>query len=303
MGMDLKGEVMEQDTRNIHALEVRVPIAQGFLKFVTNVERYVGELPEYTNKKRIAFTNAVLKRLDEVKVPIGLKLYVTKFQNEIESARDAFQTGDIPFEDISFDSVKELKKITETLIDSLNTRITDLKENGVDLSYVRDETKAVEETLQNVSKEMQRLARIKNKPYLVCKAPVVSVPHNAYFIMENLKRWFRISAIGGYPILHDQLVVGVNRSVTKQNSTETTLREVIKKLETRNGVKYIKIAAHGASAAVAGRGIVWYWLMPEDSAELFRKCFRNYGAAGVVGTKTLGLQGIAIRDWGFADGS
>ena len=121
--------------------------------------------------------------------------------------------------------------------------------------------------------------------------------------MENLKRWFRISAIGGYPILHDQLVVGVNRSVTKQSSTETTLREVIKKLETRKGVKYIKIAAHGASAAVAGRGIVWYWLMPEDSAELFRKCFRNYGAAGVVGTKTLGLQGIAVRDWGFADGS
>lgn len=303
MGMDLKGEVMEQDTRNIHALEVRVPIAQDFLKFVTNVERYVGELPEYTNKKRIAFTNAVLKRLDEVKVPIGLKLYVTKFQNEIESARDAFQTGDIPFEDISFDSVKELKKITETLIDSLNTRITDLKENGVDLSYVRDETKAVEDTLQNANKEMQRLARIKNKPYLVCKAPVIPVPHNAYFIMENLKRWFRISAIGGYPILHDQLVVGVNRSVTKQSSTETTLREVIKKLETRKGVKYIKIAAHGASAAVAGRGIVWYWLMPEDSAELFRKCFRNYGAAGVVGTKTLGLQGIAIRDWGFADGS
>lgn len=303
MGMDLKGEVMEQDTRNIHALEVRIPIAQDFLKFITNVERYVGELPEYTNKKRLAFTNAVLKRLDEVKVPIGLKLYVTKFQNEIESARDAFQTGDIPFEDISFDSVKELKKITETLINALNTRITDLKENGVDLSYVRDETKAVEDTLQNVSKEMQRLARIKNKPYLVCKAPVVSVPHNAYFIMENLKRWFRISAIGGYPILHDQLVVGVNRSVTKQNSTETTLREVIKKLETRNGVKYIKIAAHGAFAAVAGRGIVWYWLMPEDSAELFRKCFRNYGAAGVVGTKTLGLQGIAIRDWGFADGS
>lgn len=294
---------MEQDTRNLHALELRVPIAQDFLKFICNVERYVNELPKYSNKKRVAFTQAVLKRLTEIKTPIGLKTYVTEFQNEIESARDAFQTGDIPFEDISFNSVKELKKITETLIDSLNARITDLKENGVDLSYVRDETKAVEDTLQNANKEMQRLARIKNKPYLVCKAPVIPVPHNAYFIMENLKRWFRISAIGGYPILHDQLVVGVNRSVTKQSSTETTLREVIKKLETRKGVKYIKIAAHGASAAVAGRGIVWYWLMPEDSAELFRKCFRNYGAAGVVGTKTLGLQGIAVRDWGFADGS
>lgn len=294
---------MEQDTRNIHALEVRIPIAKDFLKFICNVERYVNELPGYTNKKRVAFTNAVLKRLNEVKVPIGLKVYVTKFQNEIESARDAFQVGDVALEDISFDSVQEVKKITQTLISSLNTRITDLKENGLDLSYVRDETNAVHDTLENASKEMQRLARIKNKPYLVCKAPVIPVPYNAYLIIESLRKSFRISAIGGYPILHDQLVVGVNRSVTKQNSTETTLKEVIKKLEARKGVKYVKIAAHGASAAVAGRGIIWYWLMSKEDAEKFRKCFRNYGAAGMVATKTLGLQGIAIRDWGFADGS
>ena len=294
---------MEQDTRNLHALELRVPIAQDFLKFICNVERYVNELPEYSNKKRVAFTQAVLKRLTEIKTPIGLKTYVTEFQNEIESARDAFTVGDIPLENISFDSLQKVKTITQTLIDSLNTRITDLKENGVDLSYVKDEANLVEATLKTANEEMQRLARIKDKPYLVCEAPVICVPHNAFFIIENAKKSFRVSIIGGYPILHDQLVVGVNRSVTKQNSTESTLKEVIKKLESKKGVKYIRIGAHGAPAAVSGRGIVWYWLMSEENAEKFRKCFRNYGAAGMVSTKTLGLQGIAIRDWGFADGS
>lgn len=303
MGMTLNGENMEQDTNKLHALELRVPVAQDFLKYVTNVEGYLKELPTWTNEKRYAFTCAVLKRLEEVKMPIGLKRHVTRFSNEFESARDAFKTGDVPLEEISFDSVREVKEVTQVLIDSLNTRIQDLKENGVDLSYVRDEARAVQTTLDTASQEMQRLARVKNKPYLVCRAPVMPVPHNAYFLIPQMQKSFRVSVICGYPILHDQLVVGINRSVVKQSSVEPTLREIVKKLEARKSVKYIQIVKHGVSSAIAGRGIVWFWLMPEDEADAFRKCFRNYGAAGMVGTKTLGLQGIAVRDWGFADGT
>lgn len=295
--------MMEQDTRKIHALEEKAHALQAFLNFLTNVDRYLGELPNYTVKKRLAFTQAVLQKLEERKIPIGLKSHVTNFQNEMQSARDAFQAGDVPLEEISFSSFEKLKDFTQRLFDTLKIKIEDLRKNGVDMSQVKDEINLTANTLKETSKEMIRLARIKNKPYLVCEAPIIPIPSNSYFIFENLGKNFRISRIQDYPILHEQLVVGINRGVTKLSSAEPTLREVIKKLESRKKTKFIQIASQGASSQIAGRGIVWYWLMPEEKAELFRKCFRNYGGVGTVGTKALGLQGIAIRSWGFADGS
>lgn len=296
--------MMEQEstpTSRLHTLETRLPTVEAFQTFLCNVDRYIQELPTYTNKKRIALMDAILNRINSVQIPIGLKTFADNFVNEVVSAKDGFE-NEIDIEEVDFEAFDRLKDMNSKLLNSIKMRIEDLKKNGDLKLHAHTEEKQVVDVLSKAKDELKRLKRATNKPWMICRAPVIPIPANAYFVLEKLHENFRTSVLCGCPILHDQLVIGINRGLSNLSNCEPLLNKLIAKLEARKKVKFIRPIRHGVSSESSGQGIVWYWVMPEDEADRFRGCFRSYGRGG-TGSKTLNLQGIALKDWGLADGS
>ena len=293
---------MDEGKKQLHKLETRLPQTQEFLTFLERVEGYIRQLDTYTPKKRVRFADAVLKKLESIKIPFGLKTPFIKFQNEMESARDAFLLGDVHISKISFEHFLSLKESTHNLIFKLNERIAEIKDQTSDINYLKEQEEVLRISLAHANAEMQKLRRIRNRPYLIARAPVMPIPGSAYFVFDKLKTYFRVSIICGYPILHDQLVVGINQNIV--HSVESTLNELIRTLESRKPVKYLRVVKNGVASKLSGKGVIWFWLMSEDDANRLRSCLRSYGTAKSSLTKeNMARQNISIRSWGFADGS
>lgn len=245
---------------------------------------------DYSHKKYLRLINAILNKLSQSKIPTGFKKSVTLIENEMYSIIDGINCG-IERSQLNPESFNKV-------IDLIDARLLDLKKftdacGDSNEVYKVEQQKHFEDTLKRTSQELQVLKAIGNKPYAILKAPVIAVPDNAFINFEFVSKNFKCTELGGYVVLHDQLVIGVNTKETKQKP-EAVLIQCIKNLERKTGNHYIVLLNRGITNHKVGSHALWYWIMECHDAENFRLSFTNLKRKSIIKT-------IAIRDWGFAN--
>ncbi|QRE00121.1 hypothetical protein [Burkholderia phage BCSR5] len=137
-----------------------------------------------------------------------------------------------------------------------------------------------------------KLPVVKEGGFAVSRAPVI--PSMA-LVPDRLKaKGFKVDNAGGYPIIHDQLVIGISRTYVSGPSDKLKSKnsspsfagadKIRKKLQKQLNTKLRFVSERAGMGA--GANAAWFWVMPD--VELDRLASVSPGKA------------VKIPSWGFA---
>lgn len=280
----------------LRSVKLRKLVAQSNKVILTLGDLYAG-----TKAAKLKSLTAALKTVEgmrELKVT-GARKHLDNCQNELVSLREGVFTGaKLKKADYELTACVAAKNQFAEMIGTTASRITKLKAENAGVSITaEDESQNV--IIRNL-KESSKLPDISKKLFTVARAPVVVVTSTTGFVRKGqpsmfvdrnklANSGFKVEAIDGYAILHDQLVVGINPALIptgakgkKEFNTQHAFAEVLSNLKRTTKKNYSAVI----SASHTYKGGVWFWVMTEAELNLFSKAFPG-------GHPTL-------NEWGFA---
>lgn len=199
------------------------------------------------------------------------KKHIKKLQKRvatIESVVNA-ELKELYNEEVSAVTFEDMQKLTAAV------HVDDQKE----IEKILDANSA---TIKGLQHHAQKLPSTKDatKTFIVAKVPVIAVTP---LTKENFKEGgFDVDIIGRYPVLNDQLVIGINPDTLGGVSMHKYAEMVVKGLENRTGTEYILM---DNPKHYSNSGLMYYLLLPVKQAN------RTAKHAG---------RSFSIPKWGFA---
>lgn len=221
------------------------------------------------------------KLRDAKNLPHGMSASLRRLANATLSLKESYSVDTMSLAVLharaAEDKCTELKGSAEGKRQALVTGATEIE----DQLYER-----AREVLKRTATEVKRLDSLKNKSMAVARVPIVPILKKGFFKTAVLDRkGVHYDNIGGYVMLHNQIVLGINETAMRKTGRKTekaldAARRLTTTLSKGMGTKVSIVSESG----VHYNGGVWYWLAEDRMLDSLRD------AAG--GT-------LAVQSWGF----
>jgi hypothetical protein len=291
-------EILAKAEKRVASLkELRAQLTDATVKVST---LYVASKP-----KQLQRLTAALKTVTEIansKPPVGVKNHLRAALNELTSLREGVYTGAATSKKaLSLISCTEAIAHVDSLISVAEARYSSLKVTASPDDQLW--TEEIENVIRQTTEDSKSLQSLKTKDWVLSRVPVIVVAKasnkaaTGYLSVDALKRaGLKVSSLGGYPVLHNQLVIGINprvfgmsdedkkkgKSVPREDwfRAADEVRKLVQK-QTKQKLQFVDEKAYGAA------GGAWFWLMPEREIDLFASAFpgkavklQNWGLGG-----------------------
>ena len=244
------------------ALQKRIRVIRAAFEQTKAVHLGLSVAASSRGTARTTAARKLLSKLDEVKAPVGFSNQFRQVRNEMVSFTEECSLRGKS----SVSPVKGTRELLLSLKDEYaksKASLASVKETVLSAEdrYLEDLQKRAAEIIRRTSKEKKKLESLKDKEYSIARIPVVPV-YQGYVSTERAARaGLKIESLGGYPLIHDQLVIGVSRAAladVKKGKTKALdfVKELIPILETAMGKKLYLVSDKGEPAL----GGVWYWV-------------------------------------------
>ena len=271
---------------NVQKIESSISRVNTYCELLEKADRALRHVNSYPADKSLKLLNAIADKVKEIKVPKALHLSVKRINNELWSSIDYVQQGKRVSIMQFKPAIKEVKAYKTELLGKLENAKQGIKD------WEAEENARFDKALTRASAESTNIVCPADQPWALCRAPVIPV---CTIDIPALSRHFDVSNVGGYPVMHNQLVLGINRTLASKNghTDVTTYRDnLIKAIARDRGLKLYNICERGMVRPESGASVFWFWLMTDHDARLFRQAFSTINRQG--------LATIHVKEWGFA---
>lgn len=228
--------------------------------------------------------------------PVGTTKYLRACLNELTSLREGVYTGArVDKKTLSLLAAQAAIARVDALIAKSQERAqkSAVEADSSNDPLFHDDVAKVIKRSQDESKQLQSL---KDKDFVLSRVPLVAIAASGIIDANRLtNEGFEAESLGGYPVIHNQLVLGINPKsiqLTKAQATKgkeiprdkwletaTAIKKLIEK-KTKQKLHFVDDRPHGSS------GGAWFWLMPDYEINGFAKAFPG--------------KAVKLRQWGFA---
>lgn len=232
--------------------------------------------------KRITTLLTKVKELHATKLPVGAKKHVAVCINELTSIREGVFARNT-MADKKMLTLFAAKKAQEELLAmsvATEARVERLVADSSSSSSMESFIKNAAEVIEKHSDKAELLRVIKTKSFVLERMPVV--PGDNKLSAERMASvGFDVESLGGYPVLQNQLVIGINpRSVLGEHSgavkgekAARLIREradQIRKMAEKRTKQRLQFVSDKAYSPPGIPG-TWFWLMTDADIKRFAR--------------------------------
>jgi hypothetical protein len=195
-------------------IEARVNDLGILISKVSKVEAFLSVLPTLEKPrqlKRLASAGKGLRELLATPLPQGTKKHIEACLNEVISLREGIFASNTSLDKTMLALTASSKARTElsALVESSRHRLEKIVADSSAESDMEDFYKNAGEVIKRTEHEAVKILPIKDKPFVLTRAPIV--PMDGSISAEKLPQLgFKSESISGYPVIHNQLVLGIN---------------------------------------------------------------------------------------------
>lgn len=268
---------------NLHAslAEVTASVSQLYL-----IKTEQGRL-----KKLTTAINKTKALMVEAKGVTGMKTPLTQCMNELVSLREGVFTNAATDKKTlsvlaSIEATDQVDKLLVVAKSRLETLASETDDD--DSEYLQKVSRIIKEN----NKESQKLEPLKTKPFAIARVPVI--PIGGFISSAKLNSLgIKAEEMSGYPVIHNQLVLGLNAKLLVKDAATLKGDKLKAKLnaELMHIKKLVEHKTNTKLQLVSQRpfpyqGGTWYWLMPERELNTMAKAFPG--------------KAVKVSSWGFA---
>jgi hypothetical protein len=263
--------------------EKRIEELEVLASKISKLEKVVSTLytlPKPQQLKRLTLVIEAATRLHKSKLPVGAKTNLELCLNELTSLQEGVYLGaSVDKKALSLIACRKARKNLSLLIANTQARLVRIEADSSDDDDLETFYRKAEDVINKHMGERGKLTDIATKAFVVARVPVV--PTGTPVSTEKLAGLgFKVDNLGGYAVIQNQLVLGINPSKIIPNSSaiksdklkaaiqaeaESLRRKLQKTLNTR-----LQFVSDRPRTYKSG---TWYWLMSERDLDLFAKAF------------------------------
>jgi hypothetical protein len=284
----------QKEKLTARASELRI-LAQKFDKiFAGMADTFVMERPRQL--KRIQVIIAKVRELHDTQLPVGAKRHVATCINELTSIREGVHALNAAADKkmLTMIAAKEAKTELLAMAVATEARIEKIEADSSMTGDMEEFYKKAEEVIKKHSGKAEDLKAIKDKAYMLVRLPVVPADEKRPSAERLAMAGFQVESLGGYPVLQNQLVLGINpRAAVGEHSGEVSgvkaskliraeaerLRKMLEK-KTGQQLNFVSDTAYSHGSGT------WFWLMSDKDINRLAKVSPG--------------NRVQIQRWGFA---
>jgi len=231
--------------------------------------------------KKLTIARRKLELLFKAPVPHGLGKVLKSYMNELTTLREGVFIGDIE------ESMLEVTELPKALVEIdkqlVKAKASLAKHQRLLLGEDADPLFSVDAAsiIERLSKDSKNLESLKDKDFVISRIPVIPIALKSMHYETLKANGFNVDSIGGYPVVHGQLVIGINPKSVKLSKRHADGQEVprdkwlqvafaVKKLielQLKTKLSFVEEKPCGMA------GGAWFWVMPSSEVTLFAKAF------------------------------
>lgn len=238
--------------------------SKNFQNLLDAASRTKGLPPLKQAEKFKIFAKILASRLPEVKG--GMKKLYEYAHNLCESMADGLKNGEATPADVS-QALRELASLEEKakIIESTPIKVKSAGPDNNSEEWLDNQLQRSREVMQKYKPYESQIPRVLSKKFLATRAPIVAIT-SPILLREKLSRFKLLdNEIFGYPVLKNQVVLGLNSdwivSDYKRN-TEEAVNDILEIVKAQTGKRYNVLGEPKA------RGLVnWVWLVTDQDMQ------------------------------------
>lgn len=220
--------------------EARVAQLGGLITKVAKVQAYLSELYTLSRPrqlKRLSTAQAALRELHSDKLPTGAKKHIEACLNEVISLREGVYSSNTRLDKQTLALTASMKAQTElkSMVEAASHRLEKVMADSSSSMDLEEFYRKAESVIKKNQVETFKVMPIADKQWMMARVPVV--PSDGGLSAEKLPGLgFKSDSISGYPVIHNQLVLGINPKNLVEHSDESVHRisEMNQKLKDAN---------------------------------------------------------------------
>lgn len=220
--------------------EARVAELGVLIGKVNKVQAYLAELytlPKPRQLKRLSAASTALRELHADKLPTGAKRHIAACLNEVISLREGVYTSNTKLDKqtLALTASSRAKTELQSMVESAQHRLEKVIADSSSEMDMEEFYKKAADVIKKNASEVTKIAGIADKPWIMARVPVV--PSDGSLSAEKLPGLgFKSESLSGYPVIHNQLVLGINPKHMAAHSDESVVRitEMNQKLKDAN---------------------------------------------------------------------
>jgi len=253
------------DAQVLSSLEVRATelkrLAAEFESLTTRLPT-MGNVSRERQLKRLTNALTALAVLKENKLPTGTGKALRAVLNELTSLREAAYLDELGPHNLDLTAVAEFKAKIRSLSAATANKIEALKNSEDAGSHDPVFGSAVEAVITETRATTNSMPTLGADPYAVARTSILPMAKTAISIDLLTARGFKVTNLGGYPVMHSQLVLSVNPKMGTVDEVLTQLRKTTKQ-------DLVLVYPR----PIGNNGSLWYWLMRESELDAFASTF------------------------------
>lgn len=236
------------DSENVKAkTEARVTALNVVIGKLKKVEAYLSvlsTLPKPRQLKRLAEAARGLSELHATRLPIGAKRHVEACLNEVVSLREGVYVSSsvLDQQTLALTASAKARNELQAIVESAQHRLEKVMADSMSDSDMDEFYRKADAVIKKNAAEVHKLTPIADKPFVIVRVPVI--PMDGSISTERLPQLgFKSESLSGYPVIHNQLVLGINPKMMASHNPEMNdkFAEMSKKLKD-SGVDPLEIA-------------------------------------------------------------
>lgn len=281
-----------QDAAARAKLEARITSINSLDRQLQELGVVVATFGLKSKSNQILTLTAALETLDQIRaqpeLPIGAAKPLRMIRNAMVSVREGLMTGAYTKSERAGLEIHEIIEARAAL-SQMKTKATDRLELMASVKAPAHEINDNDvKALQTTATAKGALDAIRSRPNVLCMAPIIPVLAGRLDLNKLRAAGVRCEMVGGYPMIYDQRVIGVNKDAIQADARGKPERAI--EAATRYMVSLREAVAPltmVAARAVAHAGGSWYWVADRGTLRALQQ------AAG---------GNINVTDWGFGFG-
>lgn len=220
--------------------EARVAELGTLITKVTKVQAYLAELyvlQKPRQLKRLSAAATALRELHAAKLPVGAKRHIAACLNEVISLREGVYASNTKLDKqtLALTASTRAKTELQSMVEAAQHRLEKVIADSSSEMDLEEFYKKAADVIKKNASEVTKITPIADKPWIMARVPVV--PSDGALSAEKLPGLgFKSESLSGYPVIHNQLVLGINPKHLSAHSDESVKRitEMNQKLNDAN---------------------------------------------------------------------
>lgn len=276
----------EKDKATVQAsLEERGEKLKALRKKLYSSAVALSKLHVVAKKQQLTLLTAALKKVTSIiddKPPVGVSKHLKACVNELRSLREGVYVGTaMDKKTLSIIACNKAWEHVDTLIEANKKSVERMKAAAAGIEIDADSEDMygdIAKVLKQTQKESDNLNALTKRPFVITRVPIIPLSKTTISIDKLKLKGFKADNLGGYPVLHNQLVLGINKSMLNQKDPSKPIKsedilEQAKKVKSMIEKQYKMKLVFVDEKPYGAQGGAWYWLMPERELNMFASTF------------------------------